>query len=324
MGFFDQYLSEDARVNIGPRLPATNLSAPTDVQRLQSMTPPTSPLSLGGTSGTDPKQQIMAILQKYPPGSEGLQAALPEIQAAFPGTTIRPERGEQIFDELMIPGIGGVDVGMNFEGGGTPSWGFHTGSAGGAPPGFQMGTFTGGGQFPLASVMGPGLMQPWTTPFERPSFGSLDDDPAFKFRMQQGMDAIQKSAAAKGTLLTGGTMKDLTGFAQGLASEEYDKLYGRNLGEYQMANQIYNQNQSNQFGRLSSLSSLGQNAAANVGNQASSFAGNAADLITGAGNAQAAGQVGSANAWGGAFGNIGNMGSNLALYYALQNQQPPR
>jgi hypothetical protein len=56
----------------------------------------------------------------------------------------------QIVDVILSAGLGGRGF----------SW--QTGSGGGQG-GSYSGTFTGGGQYPLASVMGEGLMQPWTT-----------------------------------------------------------------------------------------------------------------------------------------------------------------
>ena len=59
-------------------------------------------------------------------------------------------------------------------------------------------------------------------------------DPGYQFRLQQGQQALENSAAASGMLRTGGTMKGLMDYNQAAASQEYDKSYGRALGEYQM------------------------------------------------------------------------------------------
>jgi hypothetical protein len=106
------------------------------------------------------------------------------------------------------------------------------------------GTYTGGGQYPLASVMGQGLMQPWTTPYVAPTQGpavtrgadptratatmaEVSADPGFAFRLQEGLKAIQRSAAAKGTALSGGTMKALERYGQDYSSNEYGNAYNR-------------------------------------------------------------------------------------------------
>jgi hypothetical protein len=182
------------------------------------------------------------------------------------------------------------------------------GSGGMDPSGFQTGTFTGGGQYPLASVMGTGLAQPWTTPFKAPDNLTEQNDPGFQARMKMGTDAIQRSAASRGTLLTGGLLKGLDRYAQDYASNEYGNVYNRALGQYQQAYGIFNNNQSNLFNRLGSLGSVGENAAAGVGN-----------AQIGLGNAQAQGSIAQGNIW----GNTINNGVGAGLQYLNQQYQKP-
>jgi hypothetical protein len=54
------------------------------------------------------KYAVGRILSQYTPSPEGLQSALAEIQALFPGTKILGTDG------LYIPGVGTIDVGGNF------------------------------------------------------------------------------------------------------------------------------------------------------------------------------------------------------------------
>lgn len=186
------------------------------------------------------------------------------------------------------------------------------------PAGMETGTFTGGGQYPLASFMGPGLLQPFTAAFQRPELSEATD-PGYAARMAMGSDAIERSHAAKGTLRTGGLLKDLTQYAQDYASSEYDKVYDRAMGEYQTAHGIFDRNQANQFGRLNAMASMGQNAAAGVGSAAGQYGSSVGDLYTQQGNVLAAGQMGASDAWTGAANNMGNLGMMLAQYYATRN-----
>ena len=183
---------------------------------------------------------------------------------------------------------------------------------------YAMGTFTGGGKYPLASVMGPGLMQPWTTPFEAPTDVTQQNDPGWQFRMKEGLGALQRSAAAKGTLLTGGAMKDLAAFGQDYASNEYDKVYNRALGEYKDAYGIFNNNQNNAYQRLYNLSSQGLTAAGGAGANNSGYMNAATDTITGMGNVGASGIMGSANAWAGVPTSLVNTWGPLAQWYATR------
>lgn len=110
-------------------------------------------------------------------------------------------------------------------------------------------------------------------------------DPSYQFRMNEGMKALQNSAAARGGLLSGSTMKGLTDYSQGLASTEY----------------------GNQWNRLASLAGVGQTAANNMNQAGSSAYGTIANAganssaqignnLIGAGNARASGYVGAINA----------------------------
>ena len=129
---------------------------------------------------------------------------------------------------------------------------------------------------------------------------ALAQTPGYQFRLGEGIKALDRSAAAKGTLLTGGHLKDLTGFAQGLASTEFQNEFGRNF----------------------SLANLGMGAAGAQGQFGSSYGQNATNLITGAGNAQAAGTAAGGQAWGNALGNLGNMGMQAAMLYGLYGGTP--
>ncbi len=102
------------------------------------------------------------------------------------------------------------------------------------------------------------LLAPWTTPFTPRDPSQIAQDPAYQFQLGQGTQAINRSAAARGTLLTGGTLKSLDQYGQGLASTFNDKYYARDLGEYQLAQQNFYANQDRPFNKLSQLATLGK------------------------------------------------------------------
>ena len=58
----------------------------------------------------------------------------------------------------------------------------------------------------------------------------LEANPAYQFRLNQGMKAIDRSAAAKGNLLSGNTLAAAQQFGQGLASQEYENQVNRLSG----------------------------------------------------------------------------------------------
>ena len=127
-------------------------------------------------------------------------------------------------------------------------------------------------------------------------------DPSYQFRLQQGQDAIQSSAAAKGGLLTGATLKALQNYGQESASQEYSNAYNR-----------FNADQTNRYNRLSNLVGIGQNAAVQVGNAGAQTAQAVANNTMAGANSIAAGQVASANNWANTANNLGSMATSYAM-----------
>lgn len=58
-------------------------------------------------------------------------------------------------------------------------------------------------------------------------FTFSEDDPSFQFRMSEAMKAIEKSAAARGSLGSGATLKALQDRSSNLASTEYQAAFNR-------------------------------------------------------------------------------------------------
>lgn len=116
--------------------------------------------------------------------------------------------------------------------------------------------------------------------------------PGYTFRLSEGNKAIQRSAAARGNLLSPATLKEMDTFSQGLASDEYNNYYNR----------------------LSGISSLGENAAAQSGNQAIQTGQTMGQNLLYAGNAQAAGEINSANA---ITGGLNSLANNFLMWKIL-------
>jgi hypothetical protein len=130
----------------------------------------------------------------------------------------------------------------------------------------------------------------------------LENTPGYQFRLGEGLKALERSAAARGTLLTGGTLKGLQKYAQDVASTEY----GNRVNQLQNLSQLG-------LGAAGTQANLGSNYAANAGNLLSNQATNQTNLITDRGNAQAAGTLGGANAINQGLGGA----TNLAQMYYL-------
>lgn len=128
-------------------------------------------------------------------------------------------------------------------------------------------------------------------------------DPGYKFRQSEGEKAINRAASAAGRYDSPRTLKDLMRFNQGTADQEYGDAWNR-----------FNSTQTNQFNRLAAISGLGQTAANQTASGALSTGNSLANIALQSGAAQAAGQVGQANAWGNAIGSAyKNYNNNQAM-----------
>ena len=65
--------------------------------------------------------------------------------------------------------------------------------------------------------------------FQAPTAAGLEADPGYQFRLGSGREALERSAAARGVLRTGGTLKDLLEYGQKFGSQEYEGAYNRAL-----------------------------------------------------------------------------------------------
>jgi hypothetical protein len=140
-------------------------------------------------------------------------------------------------------------------------------------------------------------------------FGMSDfqQDPGYAFRLAEGQKTLDRQAAARGGLISGGALKAATRYGQDMGSQEYQSAFNR-----------YQTNRANQLNPLGSLLASGQAAASNQGAAAGSYGAGASGNITGAGAATAAGQVGSANALTNALSSYLNYSSGQNLADAIR------
>jgi hypothetical protein len=92
------------------------------------------------------------------------------------------------------------------------------------------------GQGGLNSLMGlmnfqQGSDGSWTQSTDPNAYKTyLQRDPGYQVRMTEGLKALENSAAARGNLLSGNTLKDITRFGQDYASNEFGNAYNRLAG----------------------------------------------------------------------------------------------
>ena len=141
-------------------------------------------------------------------------------------------------------------------------------------------------------------------PYEDFGMKQFEADPGYNFRMAEGLKGLERSAAARGLLQSGGTLKGIQQYGQNLASSEYENAFSRYLSQREARMDPYRY-----------LTGVGQAAAAgqaaNVGTTGAALA----DIAAQRGNVQAAQAAGAAGAIGNAFSSIGQ---GVGSYYANQ------
>jgi hypothetical protein len=102
---------------------------------------------------------------------------------------------------------------------------------------------------------------------QQPTIAQLQMDPGYAFREQQGMQAVNRSAAAAAGLQSGSALKAAQRFGQDMASQEYGNAYNR-----------FMQNRQNQIGLLQGGVGTGFGAAQGIGNAAMNTGTNLANV----------------------------------------------
>lgn len=135
------------------------------------------------------------------------------------------------------------------------------------------------------------------TPF---SMAQFQADPGYGFRLSEGQKALERSAAARGGLISGGALKAAQRYGQEMGSQEYTNAFNRYQAERQA-----------RLGPLQSLTGMGQTTANTIGGAGQTMAGNVGEAYMGGANARASGYVGGANA----------LTSGLGTYLNYQQNQ---
>lgn len=143
------------------------------------------------------------------------------------------------------------------------------------------------------------------TPFTMDQF---KEDPGYAFRLKQGVEALDRSAAARGGLLSGNQLRGVTQFGQELGSQEYQNAFNR-----------YQAERAARLNPLQSLTGMGQTTANTLGVAGQNMATNVGAANEAAANARASGYIGGANAVSSGLGQYLNY-SNAQQNANFQNQ----
>lgn len=146
------------------------------------------------------------------------------------------------------------------------------------------------------------------TDYKNFSMSDFQADPGYAFRLSEGTKALERSAAARGGLLSGGTGKALTRFGQDYGSQEYTNAFNR-----------YQTERAARLQPLQSLAGVGQTTAQQIGQSGMQMASNVGDIQQSGAAARASGYVGQANALTGAL----NTGLNYYQGQRMMNRLAP-
>lgn len=134
----------------------------------------------------------------------------------------------------------------------------------------------------------------------QPDYSAFYKSPDYQFALQQGQQALDRGAAARGTLYSGGHTADTMQFGQGLASQQFGNFYNRLAGLAGVGQTAANQ-----------LGAYGQNYANSVGQLNMNNAGNQMNSI-----------YNRANASSNLTSQLAGIGGQLAGYYGNRPQTP--
>jgi len=162
--------------------------------------------------------------------------------------------------------------------------------------------------FRLAGVEALNKLVPLTD-YKNFGMDQFQADPGYAFRLSEGQKALERSAAARGGLLSGGTGKALERYGQEYGSQEYTNAFNR-----------YQTERSARLAPLQSLAGLGQTTAQQIGQQGMQTGANVGNEITNAGAARASGYVGAGNALTSGAGAYLNYYNNNQLVDAINKR----
>jgi hypothetical protein len=134
-------------------------------------------------------------------------------------------------------------------------------------------------------------------------------DPGYAFRLSEGQKQLDRTAASRGGLLSGGALKAATRYGQDMGSQEYTNAFNR-----------YQAERTARLAPLQALTGMGQTTAQQVSNAGQTMATNVGNDITNSAAARASGYVGGANALTGGLNTYLNYSNSQNMVNALNER----
>lgn len=134
-------------------------------------------------------------------------------------------------------------------------------------------------------------LTPLATNYQRFGMDQFQADPGYAFRLSEGQKALDRSAAARGGLISGGALKAAQRYGQDMGSQEYQNAFNR-----------YQTERNAQLAPLQFLAGVGQSSANTLGYAGQQYGQNVGNALINQGytqgNALIAGQQGRQSTYG--------------------------
>ena len=150
--------------------------------------------------------------------------------------------------------------------------------------------------FRQAGITALNKLVPLSTEYKPFSMEQFQQDPGYQFRLSEGLKALDRQAAARGGLISGGALKATARYGQEMGSQEFINAFNRYQAERQA-----------QLSPLQYLVGGGQTSAQQVGQAGQQYGRDVAGLITDAGASRAGAQLARGTTYAGALTGAANL-----------------
>lgn len=139
------------------------------------------------------------------------------------------------------------------------------------------------------------------TEYENFGMDQFQQDPGYNFRMSEGMKGLERSAAARGGLLSGSMLKGIQRFGQNLASDEFQNAFNR-----------YGIERERRLAPLQSLAGVGQTTSQQLGEAGTGFANRMGNIGMNQANVQGNAGMARASTYGNAINQLAYLGGRYS------------
>jgi len=143
-------------------------------------------------------------------------------------------------------------------------------------------------------------LAPLAANYQKFGMDQFQQDPGYAFRLSEGQKALDRSAAARGGLISGSALKAAQRYGQDMGSQEYTNAFTR-----------YGIERERMLNPLQSLAGVGQTATNNLTNAAGNYGTNMGNIALNQGATAGAGALAQGNIRASQYGTLGSAANTL-------------